>query len=735
MNFQPLTLVLLLAFLAVGVVRALLFPMKRNLLRLAAVPVAFLCSLLLQFVGIQKVIAGAVIGMLNLAGTAGDALSESPDILSAATAAAGAAVGTVLTVLFFLIFLIVLRTAIVPLILKKTGGEAPLDSTEKKTLPRPVGIIVSAVCGLVSGFLILGVCLNPVFFVMGYGADVSAAAHEDEDLNSAYQKKAQLACETFVDPFWDSIAIRPYRAFGVSGLLGNCAAVGNSFRNSEGTSVSAVSALHTLCRQGVHAFLLFDSNTGSDAALGEDLHALFDDPMISGILADAIVTEATSLRDTGSGKLIPVSEAEEGLGRAIMDVAVDNYIGASHSLIRSDLLALADTAAPLGKTEFFNGIVDEDTRSDTLAELLADSATLETVLYQASGVSICDDLIQTVFENEIGNIAVLIGIPADDAGAYDATMQHLVTAMNSRTGGYYSTSALDRFIRGAASSGKTLTQLSYYDAGSDDEVLYKTWKRYQSAWNSIRSQLVIAGEDSENGSFWYYSETNDTCYSLDAAAGKFVAAEPGDGAAKTAILCQKMAFSAVNTLYNSNGKATGNEVTADAIRELMAAYSVEASSAHYPDAFKTAAGNTAAALQNSETFTYRSVTAEKIKTAADFSQLAGENRDNDIRSLIRVIVSITDIYGAVNGEEAADLTALIGKLGELGRALDALKAAKTTSALAPMLLEGLLQNSAFSQYLSVSVIRNLNASVEAGTTTYESFLVSLQSLLGMVSMK
>lgn len=551
MNFQPLTLVLFLAFLAVGTVRAILLPLRQNLLRLAAVPVAFLCSLFLQFAGIQRAVAGFLMDTLGLAGEIEKALPESPDAVSAATAMIGAAIGTVFTALFFVVFLIVLRAAVIPPILKKIGdGADKADNAAEKKKGCPAGKAISAVCGLVSGFLILGICLSPVFLVMECGAEVSAAAHEEADLNSAYQKKALLVCETFVDPFWDSVAIRPYRALGISALLGRCAAVGNSFRNAEGDSVSAVSALHTLCGSGAQALFLLDSDTGSDAALGDDLAALFSDPVPSGICADLVVSEAASLRDTGEGRLLSVSREGSGVALAAADVAIRNYSGASHAQIRSDLLALAGAASVLGETDFFNEVMQASTREAALTAILEDDALLEQMLYRASEISICDELMQTVFEEEIEDIAEMLDLP-------------------------------------------------------------------------------------------------DTAATADSAA----------------------------------------------------------------------------------------VTAEQMKSAVDFDCLTGENREEEVRCLIRSVVRIVKLYSSVKNENGIDMTALVDHLGDLGAVLDALLSAETTHDLPPLILEGLSQNETFRRYVSASVVCNLNDSVAAGTTTYESFLVSLQGLLQAAAVK
>jgi hypothetical protein len=86
--------------------------------------------------------------------------------------------------------------------------------------------------------------------------------------------------------------------------------------------------------------------------------------------------------------------------------------------------------------------------------------------------------------------------------------------------------------------------------------------------------------------------------------------------------------------------------------------------------------------------------------------------------------------GADGNEAMADV--LLSSLGYVGRVMDALYASDPTHKFSDTIFDILLENDDVQKFISRETIDELNRSVANGETTYESFTLFLQGLMGIV---
>ena len=76
---------------------------------------------------------------------------------------------------------------------------------------------------------------------------------------------------------------------------------------------------------------------------------------------------------------------------------------------------------------------------------------------------------------------------------------------------------------------------------------------------------------------------------------------------------------------------------------------------------------------------------------------------------------------------------LLANLGYVGRVMDALFASDPTHKFSDTIFDILLENKDVQKFITHETIDQLNRSVEAGDTTYESFTLFLGGLMGLVT--
>lgn len=748
MNLQWILASLFAVALIVGAVGSLSRSMLKNSLRLGATVLSFLVAFILQVCGVFQGAVESILEVIDLASMLPEELGSIGALIPSLASL------LVSPSLFISVFLIVLWICqiVIHFVLKSVEkkeiaraqelseavaavaapeGEAATDS---ETSPEAAKVVedepvqpevkeeppkkpkklknplypecawrraISVCTSVVSAVLIFAVLLMPMSYVMGLLGEAADALDGSDSTDSQVQEMVSVLDEYIIAPYEDSFVAKFYSALALTSLTDYTVRAGGKIVLDSGKVAYADDTIRNIASNGLLAASQMMSEGSKCAEVERSVNALLTDPVIASVAADMLIDMFADME---------LEEADDDdITAELVNTFIEHYKNASKETVESDLGSLGAVVGVLAQKKIiYNAMNGEET---DFSSMLEDSDTLASIVSAISGLSACAPTIESAFKLGVNMLGDTLEIPKNDAEAYDALIGNLLDALNGEAVGAmhtwkFSNAKLESFVRSCAASGKKVTS-----SENKNHEGYQSFVTYLAAWQEIQGVL---GHSSEDRSYGYLTVgIGDKVYMYDSNDRRiYEVADVGSAeysekfAKKVSPLEDLIKYLAVNSTSN---------MTEAKLVSLLSDY------AHSSDDPTCVA--VAERLASRDGFVSRAATVDGMLAATEFEDWTAEEMERDSDLCVEIIVNLLEMMNALgesgntNGGEY-DIDALIGQFVTLGETMDYMGRTSCISKLPPLLLEGLVGNETFSQYLPAYVAYEFNDLVASGELTY-----------------
>lgn len=773
MDFSWILLSLFLVAILLGIVKSLSKSVLKNSLRLAGVVIAFAITLVLQINGVFQGILESIVSALNL-------VASLPGFESAIGLIVAIA-STIISPIFFVIVFFVIRLVlniiiyfVVKIVEKNQEKKAEKlanavevaaapgveevhetvedsetteivveENTEAVAEETPVAAVVeetpvatvveetpakvekpkkkkkgafypecawkrvvSIATGAISGMLVLSILLMPIFSLMGILTDASDALDESDATDSQIYQIVEVIDEYVLENYSESFVIQLYGALGIDELMQYTANQGGKLVLESGEVVYADDVLKNILANGLRIAAQITSAESEYLTIKDDLDAILSDPMIASLAAELIMTAIEN---------VELTTPEDGdlMGNIVNDFIL-HYQNADKATIAKDLKALGGALGVLAE----KGIILELIAGNTDFEvMLEDRETLRGVVKAISGLSAFGPTIENAFELGVDILGETLEIPANSEEAYGILIDNLLDATNGEaTSAKYNYSEVESFVKQCIKNGKkTTNSTNKKHSGYDDYVAYL------ARWKAVQSAFGHSSEDRSYGAFTI--ELNGKLYILTSKNYIVeVPAAPGANATEKEISDYNSNYgkriSPVADLVHYIARNSSSNMTESSLKSLLGGYT----------STNAAGKELALMIVNEDHSKLDAVTVEKMLAATNFNDWTDEEKAKDSELCIDIIMNLLDMMEMLDsGADTSDITSMLGQFELLGETMDYMRETSCISDLAPLLLEGLVSNEMFSQYLPTYVAYDYNDLVASGKVTYTEIMKDLAS--------
>ncbi len=772
MNYQWILLAFFLVAIILGTVKSLKRDMLKNLLRLGSVVVAFLITFFLQLGGVFQGVVRAVANALDLASL----LSDFAFAMDLALALAGTIVSILFFVPVFFLILGILRIVVfivLKAVAKKAAAKAPkveaveaqaaeegektevteevategeqaevteavaeeaekaevteavdeeaetakvteevaeqVEETEKKSSKKKKTVFyrekawkraVSVASGVISGVLVLGVLLLPVFYTMGL---VSTAAHATEgtDADDSQVYKVVAVVDSYlVEPYEKSFVGGFYDVFGLSDLMCYTAKLGSKMVLDDGSVAYATDALKSLLSHGVSAAAQITSAKSECATVREDVNAIISDPALSSVLADALMGY---IRDMET----EVPEEDDLMGTLVYDF-MQYYKQADKPTVQKDMMALSNTIGALAEERILAQLLSGNADFE---EMLEDEETLGNVVSAISGLSAFGPTIEDAFEVGIDAMGETLQIPHNDAEAYDIFMEDLLSQMQKSSNVAFDINTIRYYILKCVEKDVKVSSTNGIKGHSQ-------FTAYVAHWEKVQLAFEHASEDKSYG--YFTIEINGQWYVYDKTARKIVVYNADTEAE------YKNKISPVAGIINALAlRSTTSRLTRDNLYSILNAYVASST-----DEVSVEVANRILAKED---FVSRAVTIEKMLAATNFTDWTDEEKEEDSKLCVHIIVEILELMDHLsNLENEEGIEGALDLLDEfvlLGETMDTMQKTTCIKELPPLLIEAIVKNELFTDFIKPSTAFQINSIVENNNKTYTDCMKQIADVL------
>lgn len=782
MNFQWILLAVFAAYLIAEIAKAVTKPMLKNVLRLLCVPVAFILTFILQFCGVFQ---WGVEKLLNLALFSFGLISKIPPqfqgifetALELITALGSTFLSPLLFALVFTIFLIVLRLVHVNLIVKYIEGRKIREekkllkarvSAEKKAAKRQVreeseriedaldefcgtdveDIIfdvyeapdnddiedmvdervrlekrrlkkkgffkesperkaISVVAAAVSGFLIFAVAMMPIFYTMSFFSEITDSIENTDADDSQIYKIVSTIDKHVVSPYEDSFVIQLYDSMALVDLMNATTAFGGYLgTDANGSRYYVDDVIKGTLSHGVRAGAEIMSYKSEREHLKEDLDAILANPMMVSILADVAIYAIDSYL------VVPELNPEDPTSAIVVEL-MSYYKNADKATIESDLLAISGAITTLAEGGLLDMIV---AGGGDISSLLSDEENLTNTVKALSGLSAFGTVMEGAFQMGIDMMGNMFGIPENDEAIYNAFISDLLEVLPIG-GPNYDVEDVENFVKNCAASGKKVNQYKNEDLSG-----YTSFMNYVERWSKVESVFSHYAEDRSYG--YFTIEVEGTVYIYNSSKRTITVAAESDYDNKISPLADFIHY------LSQYGTFCASEET---LNNLCYDYEVMCAGAD------TKGIEMAYKLINADgNYVAQAVNIEKMHASTDFEDWTAEEKAKDSElcvSIIMKLLGLMDTFGGAGTVDtgSGDITAMLDLFPTFGTLLDDMAATSCLKDLPPLLLEGLLSNEMFSQYLSPAFVHQINDAVASDPDIcYEEYMTGLVATIKLM---
>lgn len=564
--------------------------------------------------------------------------------------------------------------------------------------------IVSLAAGLVSGILMLAVLLMPVFY---FGSIASAATDSidgsDADDSMVYQI-VEVVDEYFVEPYENSFVSGFYDILGISDLMNYTTKAGGKITLDNGNVAYADDTLKSILSHGLSAAIQLTSEKSECATVGEDINAIVSDPMISSIAADLLMEML--------GELEMEPAEEEDLIGGLVENFVNYYKEADKTVIEKDLQAVSSTIGVLAKEKIIlklasGGEVD-------LESMLSDGETLGDVVEAISGLSAFGPTVEGAFQLGIEILGETLNIPANDFEAYEIFMDDLLSQMVKSSDTKLDLTTVQYYVYHTERLGVKAT-------ASNGVKGYSQFTAYVAQWEKVQSAFAHASEDKSYG--YFTMVINGNTYIYDKGEKQILIYSESDPEIYEKY---KDKVSPLAGLINAlTIRSSDKQLSRDNLYAILSAYAASAN-----DEVGVELANR---ILLNDGFTSKAVTVEKMLAATNFTNWTDEEKAADSRLCVDIITKLLGLMSSLGGDAEAEgeMSAIdmIDQFGVLGETMDTMKQTSCVNQLPALLIEGIVKNEIFAQYMKPSVAFQINNIVETNEGTYTYCMSQIGSVL------
>lgn len=781
MNFQWILLALFLVAIIAGLARARKKSMLKNALRFGSVIVAYLITFILQICGVFQ---GAVSAIVNMTG-----LVASIPVLAPAKDFINAAISTFVSPIFFIIvffvFMFIIRIVInivlnsieskekentTPSVEENVTPEAEkqvennqienqentddslkteenieqssentdsitVNATDDAVLekertteikdeakePRKSKLdeilypectwkrVVSLVSGAISGLLILAILLMPVFYIFSVVNTTTDAIEASDSSDSKIYKLVDTVDKHINEPYKKSFVIKFYDAVGISDLLNYTTKSGGKIVTSDGSKIYADDVIKNILSHGVSAISQITSADSECNTVKNDVNSILTDPVISSIISDIIMTAIDNAETE--------TPAEDDIIGEILYNFVDYYKNADEPTIKADLAVVGETVEVLAKEKVLVKIISGKAE---IAVLLEDKESLGDVVEAISYLSAFGPTIESAFEAGIEILGETLNIPENNQEVYDNFIDNLLVRMKRSNSNTKFDSATLNKIRGYI---YTCEARGLNVSSSNGIAGHKEFTDYVNHWKQIQSAFAIASEDKSYG---YFSiEISGKLYIYDDSkpeAKKFVIHSEENAE------LYKGKISPVTGLINAlTSASTTKQPTEDDLHLILNAYIKSSSDG--------ASRDLAIKMLDRDSYTSEAATLEKMRDATDFTNWTADEKLRDSRICVEIITDLLTLMDSMDTTESDDgkdsAMEMLDQFDLLGKTMDDMKQTSCINRLPALLIEGIVKNEVFDDFMKPSTAFQINDIVENNNKTYSHSMKQIKDILDL----
>ncbi len=563
--------------------------------------------------------------------------------------------------------------------------------------------IVSIATGAISGLLVLAVFLMPLFYYMSIASGITHALDNSDAEDSQIYKVVEVVDDYVVEPYESSFVFKFYDVIGVETLLNYTTKAGGKIQLDNGESAYADDVLKGLLSHGVSAAAQITSLESECLTVRADVEAIVSDPVISSIVADL----AMSLIDG-----VELEPAEEGdlMGELIADF-VEYYKNADKATIQRDLSSLGSAVGVLAEEKILLELAGGNA---DLSTMLENEETLGNVVEAISGLSAFGPTIEGAFELGVEILGETLQIPADDSEAYEIFMDDLTEQMIKDTSTKFDLSTIQYFVYHTERLGVKATSTNGVKGYSQFSAYVKHWQKVQSAFAHASEDksygyftMVINGNtyiyDSESDYIFIFDESNSEIYN-----------KYKDRVSPLAGLINALAL-----------RSSTAQLSRDDLYTILTNY---VNSANDPVGVELAGR-----ILDKDNFVSGAVTIEKMVASTNFEDWTDEEKANDSRLCVDIIMNLLGIMDSLAGLENTDgiegATDLVDQFVVLGETMDTMKQTSCINELPPLLMEALVKHDMLSTYIKPSTAFQINNIVENNDRTYADAMTQIAGII------
>ena len=563
--------------------------------------------------------------------------------------------------------------------------------------------IISVATGTVSGLLLLGVLMMPMFYYMSLAsATTDAVENTDADDSMVYQL-VEVVDDYIVEPFEDSFVNGFYDLIGISDLMNFTTRAGGKITLDNGETAYADDTLKGILSHGISAFSQLTSVKSECNTVGDDVNAIVSDPMVSSVVADVVMGLI--------GSIEMEEPTEDDLMSGLVVNFLDFYKDADKATIEKDLKAVGNTVGILAEEKIILQLMGGEA---DFTSMLTDSETLGDVVEAISGLSAFGPTIEGAFELGIEILGETLNIPANDYEAYVIFMDDLTSQMVKDNDVKFDLGTIQYYVYHTERLGVKATSTNGVKG-------YGQFNAYVAQWKKVQSAFAHASEDQSygyftiviNGNTYVYDES-DNVIVIYSENNPEIYEKYKDKVSPLAGLINALAL-----------RSSQKQLTRDNLYTILEAYSASAN-----DAVGVELANR---ILMKEGFVSKAVTTEKMLAATNFSDWTDEEKATDSRLCVDIITNLLGLMTALGGENSEEgvdgALGMIDQFQVLGETMDTMKQTSCVNELPPLLIEGIVKNEMFSQFMSPSIAFKINDIVDNNDKTYADCMNQIGSVL------
>ena len=558
---------------------------------------------------------------------------------------------------------------------------------------------ISVATGAISGLLILAVMLMPMFYFMSIVTTATDSIEGSDADDSQIYMMVDIVDEYIASPYENSFVYSFYNAIGLTDLMNYTAKVGGKIELSTGT-IYADDVLKGLISHGISAAAQITSAKSECNDVKNDVNAIISDPLVSSIVSDVAMQIIAG---------IELEEAsEEDLISGLINNFIDYYKNADKQTISSDIQAIGQTVGVLAEERILAQLILSGELD--LGAMLENEETLGNVVEAISGLSAFGPTIEGAFELGIEILGETLQIPANDAEVYENFLDDLLSKMVKADNTKFDQNTIKYYVYNCAQQGVKVS-------ASNGIKGHSTFVAYVAHWEKVQAAFANASEDKSYG--YFTIEINGQWYVYDKNTKDIIIyngqEEYKDKISPVAGLINALALS-----------SSTKEIDRDKLFSILTSYVASSN-----DATSVALANK---ILNKDSFTSDAVTIEKMLAATNFSDWTAEEKAQDSRLCVSIITKLLGLMDALGGtgSEAEGLGAAMDMIDQfqlLGETMDMMKQTSCIGNLPSLLIEGIVKNEMFTDFMKPSIAFQINNIVENNDKTYAECMNQIAGIL------